>query len=85
MGTLAAIGGFLRLGLGVFTTVSREKRAARIALLREALTASGVKKRSVFGWALVFLAFAALLYDVVVTGGDNFETLLQLMTVALSA
>lgn len=85
MGTLAAIGGFLRLGLGVFTTVSREKRAARIALLKEAVKASGVKKRSIFGWALVFLAFAALVYDVVINGGDNFETLLQLVVVALSA
>ncbi len=85
MNIAVALGSIVKAGLGIFTTVSREKRAMRMELFREAVKASGMKNRTLAGWALVFLAFVALIYDVVVNGGDNFETLMQLLIVSFTA
>jgi hypothetical protein len=53
--------------------------------LKAAFGAARNNKRGVFGWALVFLSFAAVLYDVVMSGGENFEVLIQLVALALGA
>lgn len=87
MGSLALFTGLLRGVLGLFTTVSTEKRKDRVAVLKTVLTSVHVegKKRSVLGWALVFMAFLGMVYDIVATGGQNFDALLQLVGVALTA
>lgn len=85
LGALTVVGSLIKSGLGIFTTVSKEKRARRMEGLKVAFSAAKNNKRGVFGWALVFLSFVATVYDVVMTGGENFDTLIQLVALAMGA
>lgn len=85
LAALSIVGKLIGSGLGIFTTVSKEKRARRIEGLKVAFAAAKNEKRGVFGWALVFLAFAATVYDVATTGGENFDTMIQLVALAMGA
>ena len=78
--TISLITGFIKEGVGFFFTTKAEKRKQRIKNLQGILVIMQDEKRtrSVMGWVLTVLLLAAMIYDILVLGGDNFETLMIL-------
>lgn len=78
----------LKLGLGLvknffgmFTTLDKQKRAARNEQLKIMLQAvkDNNKRLSVTGLVMVAIVIMALFYDLWSTGGENFDHLFQLL------
>ena len=85
MGILAVVGSVLKSGFGMFTTLDKQKWAARheqIALVMGAL--SKKEKLGMFGIFGGIVVLVLVGVDLATTGGANFDSLLQLLVVVLA-